>query len=203
MLRRLSELLIYIGHGEPDRMRPTSQIFNRRQVIANILPFLLAGHEMTINLICRDTLSFIRHPEQRKKFKRNPMKPMKSATKECLRYDSPAKSITRITMQAVKLQGKILPKDARLRWITSSANNDPEKFPKADVFDIERYPNLHITLGSSIHHFLDATLARLEGKEAFRALAACFDRLELQTETLEYHPRITCRSLTSMPVTWN
>jgi hypothetical protein len=34
-------------------------------------------------------------------------------------------------------------------------------------------------------------------------MAERFPRLQLETETLEYQPSITFRSLKSLPVTWN
>jgi cytochrome P450 len=85
----------------------------------------------------------------------------------------------------------------------SAANRDPKQFSEPDTFDINRYPNLHVAFGSGIHHCLGATLARLEGQEAFRALAERFDSLHLETENIEYQPSITFRSVKSLPVTWN
>ena len=85
----------------------------------------------------------------------------------------------------------------------ASANRDPEKFPEPDTFDINRYPNLHVAFGSGIHHCLGATLARLEGQEAFRALAQRFPTLRMETEELEYQPSLSFRSIKAMPVTWS
>ena len=177
--------------------------FNRDQVIGNAVLLLLAGHETTINLICNGTLAFIQHPDQWELFKQNPTERMKPATEECLRYDSPVKSITRITTEDVEMRGKVLKKDDRLRWMISSANRDADKFPAPETFDINRYPNLHVAFGSGIHHCLGATLARLEGQEAFRALAQRFDSFNLEIEEPEYQPSITFRSIKSLPVTWN
>ncbi|MEE9147681.1 MAG: cytochrome P450 [Candidatus Tectomicrobia bacterium] len=192
------DLLSVLASGEK------KGVYTRDQVISNAVLLLLAGHETTINLICNGTLSFIRHPEQWELFKQNPAELMKTATEECLRYDAPVKSITRIASEDVEMRGgKVLQKDERIRWMISSANRDPAKFSQPDTFDINRYPNLHVAFGSGIHHCLGATLARLEGQEAFRALAQRFDALNLETEELAYQPSITFRSLKSMPVTWN
>ena len=60
-----------------------------------------------------------------------------------------------------------------------------------------------MAFGSGIHHCLGATIARLEGQEAFKAMAERFPNLQLETEELEYQPSITFRSLKSLPVTWN
>ena len=54
-----------------------------------------------------------------------------------------------------------------------------------------------------MHHCLGATLARLEGQEAFKALAERFPTLHGETEELEYQPSMTFRSLKSLPVAWD
>jgi cytochrome P450 len=236
-LRELSEKLIFIGRGEPDRMRPTGEAihglveylsplvaerlaspgddllsvlasgekrgaYTRDEVLANAVLLLLAGHETTINLICNGTLAFIRHPDQWALLQGNPAL-AERATEECLRYDPPVKSLQRLAMQDVKLGGKTLRSLDRARWFITSANRDPAKFAEPDTFDITRDPNLHVAFGSGIHHCLGATLARVEGQEAFKALVRRFPALHLDTEALEYQPSITFRSLKSLPVTWN
>jgi cytochrome P450 len=177
-------------------------IFTRHQVLVNGSLLLLAGHETTINLLCNGTLAFLRHPAQWELFKQNPADLAKPATEECLRYDPPVKSIQRIAAQDVELRGKLLRKDDRLRWFISSANRDPEVFAHPETFDITRDPNPHVAFGSGVHHCLGATLARLEGQEAFKALAERFPTLRMEAEELEYQPSITFRSLKSLPVTW-
>jgi cytochrome P450 len=177
-------------------------IFTRHQVLVNCSLLLLAGHETTINLLCNGTLAFLRHPEQWALFKQDPAGWAKQATEECLRYDPPVKSIQRIAAQDVELRGKVLRKDDRLRWFISSANRDPEVFAYPQTFDITRDPNPHVAFGSGVHHCLGATLARLEGQEAFKALAERFPTLHVETEELEYQPSMTFRSLKALPVAW-
>jgi cytochrome P450 len=191
------DLLSVLASGEK------TGVYTRDQVVANAILLLLAGHETTINLICNGTRAFIDHPDQWALFKQNPADLMKTATEECLRYDTPVKSIQRIAAEDVEVRGKVLKKDDRLRWFITSANRDPEKFPEPEKFDINRYPNLHVAFGSGIHHCLGATLARLEGQEAFRALAERFESLHIETDRIEYQPSISFRSIKSLPVTWS
>jgi cytochrome P450 len=177
-------------------------VFTRHEVLVNTSLLLLAGHETTINLLCNGTLAFIQHPEQWALLKEDPAGLAKRATEECLRYDSPVKSIQRIASQDVEMRGKTLGKDERVRWFISSANRDPAMFPNPDKFDITRWPNQHVAFGSGVHHCLGATLARVEGQEVFKALAERFPALEVETPALEYQPSITFRSLKSLPVIW-
>ena len=176
-------------------------VFTRHEVLVNTSLLLLAGHETTINLLCNGTLAFMRHPEQWALLKKDPAGLAKTATEECLRYDSPVVSIQRIASQDVEMRGKVLHEKDRIRWFISSANRDPEKFADPDKFDITRWPNQHVAFGSGVHHCLGATLARVEGQEVFKALAERFPRLQIEPEDLEYQPSITFRSLKSLPVT--
>ena len=191
-----SDFISVLAQGEKDG------ILTRHQVLVNTSLLLLGGHETTINLVCNGTLAFLRHPEQWERLKRDPAGEAERATEECLRYDSPLKSIQRIAAQDVEMRGKVLRKDERLRYFITGANRDPEKFSEPDTFDIGRHPNPHVAFGSGVHHCLGATLGRLEGQEAFRALAERFPSLRLETEALEYHPSIAQRSLKSLPVVW-
>jgi cytochrome P450 len=193
------DLLSVLASGEK------TGAFTREEVLANAILLLLAGHETTINLICNGSLAFIQHPEQWELFKQDPVSRTVRATEECLRYDSPVKSIQRIAAEDVEMRGKVLHKDERIRWFITSANRDPEMFPEPERFDIARYPNPHVAFGSGIHHCLGATLARLEGQEALKALVERFPSLHPETdlEKLEYQPSITFRSLKTLPVSCN
>ena len=180
-------------------------VFSRHQVLVNTALLLLAGHETTINLICSGTLAFLQHPDQWALYKTDPAGRAKLATEECLRYDGPVKSISRIAAQDVEMRDKVLKKNDRIRWFISSANRDPKKFENPDRFDITRDPNQHVAFGNGVHHCLGATLARVEGQEVFKALAERFPNLRLAAdpETLEYQPSITFRSLKELSVAWS
>ncbi len=178
-------------------------IFTRHQVLVNSSLLLLAGHETTINLLCNGTLAFMHHPDQWALLKTDPEGLAKRATEECLRYDAPVKSIQRLAAHDVDMRGKTLRKGDRIRWFITSANRDPETFAKPDTFDITRDPNPHVAFGNGVHHCLGATLARLEGQEAFKALAQRFPNIHLETEAFEYQPSITFRSVKSLPVAFN
>jgi len=191
------DLLSVLASGE------TRGAYTREEVVANAVLLLLAGHETTINLICNGALALIRHPEQWSLLQRNPGLAV-GATEECLRYDPPVKSLQRIAADDIQLRDTVIRKLDRARWFITAANRDPAKFPDPDRFDITRDPNPHVAFGSGVHHCLGATLARVEGQEAFKALVQRFPALELGTQgVVEYQPSITFRSVKTLPVTWN
>ena len=151
-------------------------VYTRDEVMANAILLLVAGHETTLNLLCNGTLAFIQHPEQWQQLQQDPAGRMVRATEECLRYDAPVKSLGRTAVEDMELHGKRIRQNDRLLWFISAANRDPRVFPEPDRFNIARDPNPHVAFGSGIHHCLGATLARLEGQEAFKALARRSER---------------------------
>ena len=178
-------------------------ILTREQSLSNTALLLIAGHETTINLICNGTKSLMENRDQWDLFKSDTQGMMVRTTEECLRFDSPVKTLPRIAKEEVELRGKTIKKDDRVRWIIPSANRDPNKFENPDTMDITRWPNPHVAFGSGVHHCLGATIARVEGQEVFKALAERYPSLELKTHDMEYQESITFRSIKGLPVSLN
>jgi cytochrome P450 len=177
--------------------------YTRDEVLANALLLLVAGHETTNDLISNGVLAFAQHSDQFDLLRRDPDAHIVNAVEEVLRYDSPLKSIQRVATQDVDMgDGQRVSKDDRVRWVISSANRDPAVFEDPDGLDISRNPNPHVSFGSGVHHCLGATLARLEGQEAFAELARRYERFELETDAaeLEYLPSVGQRTLLNLPV---
>ena len=152
------------------------------ELVASAVLVLFSGHETTINLICNGTLVLGSHPDQCDFLLQDPVGKMKSNTEECLRYDSPVKSMPRLANEGAELVGKTIKKSDRVRWFMTAANRDPEMFSDPDTFDINRYPNLHVPFGSGIHQSLSARLARMEGQEAFKSLVERLPNLRLEPQ---------------------
>ena len=82
----------------------------------------------------------------------------------------------RRTTKNIELHGVKIPKDSILFARFASANQDPEKFPEPDKFDITR-ENLkdQVAFGKGVHHCLGAALSRREMNIGFKVL---FERIE-------------------------
>jgi cytochrome P450 len=179
-------------------------VFTRDQCLDNVVLLMVAGHATTIGLISNGVLAFTRHREQWDLLRRDPHELCASATEECLRFDPPGKAATRrICTQDVELGGKVMRANDEVLAVIASANRDPRVFSDPDAFDITRSPNPHLSFGGGTHHCLGASLARLEGQEAFRALAERVKRFRLLTDPVEYLPSVLGRSLTCLRVAWN
>ncbi len=137
------------------------------EVVGFCTLLLIAGNITTTNLIGNALLCFDEYPEAMQQLAANSNPSLiSSAIEEVLRFLPPVIALTRYTIadtqidsQQVKANQWVIP------WL-QSANRDEEQFPQANVFDIERNPNRHLTFGHSIHFCLGAPLARLEARVA-------------------------------------
>ncbi len=176
-----------------------SGALKRDEVVNFCISLLWAGHETTKNLLANGLLLLIRHPEAAALLRgnRNPAL-LNSAIEEMLRYDSPIQKISRWTSTDVELGACIIPTGTLVTALLGSANHDPQVFPAAESFLVDRAANAHLAFGRGIHHCLGAGLARLEARIAFETMLDNFTDIELVHH--EWLPLSAFRGLKNLSV---
>jgi cytochrome P450 len=172
------------------------------EVLAMVVLLLVAGHETTINLIGNGALALLEHPDQMEKLRNEPAL-IKSAVEELLRYASPVEMATeRYARADVTIAGVAIRRGEMVLPVLASANRDERQFPNADVLDLSREPNKHLSFGLGTHFCLGASLARLEGQIALSTLLrrAADLRLAVTTSALRWRPGFITRGLEALPV---
>jgi cytochrome P450 len=155
-----------------DRLSP-DELFGTVQVL------LIAGQETTTNLLGNSVHALLANPEQLARLRQHP-ELMPSAVEECLRWDSPVQSRTRVTTADVEIGDQRIPTGQTLFLLLGAANRDPRAFPDPDRFDVGRAHNAHVALGHGIHYCLGNALARLEGRVALQWILDRLPRLALK-----------------------
>ncbi|WP_280470684.1 cytochrome P450 [Nocardia farcinica] len=138
-----------------------------------------AGFETTVNLIGNGVVQLLAHPDQLARLREEPdLWP--NAVEEILRIDSPVQSTARTALTDVELDGALLRRGHTVVLSLAGANRDPKVFADPERFDVAR-PNAkdHLSFSSGIHVCLGASLARMEGVYALRALFERFPDLAL------------------------
>ena len=170
--------------------------------IGNIL--LVAGHETTANTIGLGTLLLLRYPDQLALVRDHP-ELTSSAVEEILRYLTIVHSGTpRIVTSDMAIGGQAI-RTADVAMVSlPSANRDPDFMADADVFDVTRQPQAHLTFGHGIHQCLGQQLARLEMSVALPALLQRFPTLSLAaSETdLQFRGDGPVNGVRELPVRW-
>ncbi len=166
---------------------------------------IVAGHETTVSLITNSVLALLKHPDALAELQSDPSV-MPKAIEELLRFDSPVeRAITRWAADEVELGGRTIARGDLVIAVIGAANRDPERFPDADVLDVQRADVKHVGFGRGSHYCLGAPLARIEADIALRTL---FDRLPglrlaIAEDDLYWRPIPLFRSLASLPVAWD
>ncbi|MFI6604304.1 cytochrome P450 [Nonomuraea sp. NPDC050536] len=163
------------------------------ELVATCVLLLVAGHETTVNLIANGVLNLARHGV----LKEAAIRP-KQVVEEVLRYDPPVQLTLRFALEDAELGDTATPAGTPVLAIIGAANRDPVAFPDPDRFDLDREPSRHLAFGLGIHFCLGATLARLEGEIALRALALTAPGLELVEAAPPYKENVVLRGLAAL-----
>jgi cholest-4-en-3-one 26-monooxygenase len=159
----------------------------------------VAGNETTRNLITGGTLALLEHPDQREQFLREP-DVLAPAVEEMLRFVSPVNYFRRTATRDTEIRDVPMKEGDKITLWYPAANRDPEQFPDAHTFDIDREPNEHVAFGGRGPHFcLGANLARYEINCMFEELRRIVPDMELTGPVERLHMNLI-NGIKHMPV---
>jgi cytochrome P450 len=124
---------------------------------------------------------------------------VKQAFEEVLRYESPFQTFFRTTTRDVELAGFTIPCDDKVMLNVASANRDPRRWDRPDVFDVSRDVRGQLGFGYGIHACIGQMISRLENEVLLTELARRKVDFEVTGPT-EYKIHNTLRGLTRLPM---
>lgn len=180
--------------------QPDSQghLIGEEDLYSLVINLFVAGEETTRNLIGNGFYLLSTHPDQYERLLQQP-ELLKQAVEEMLRCDSPVQLTSRMATEDVVLAGKLIQAGQQVFVCPGSANYDERHFEQADVFDIGRQKNKHLSFGYGAHFCIGAQLARMQGVAAFRMLMTEFPQLRADTGRAVRRRNLLLRGFSSLP----
>ena len=170
--RRADDLIHVLLNAEVDGEAITEAEFN-----AFFLLLSVAGNETTRNAISSGLLAMLEHPDQWQRLVDDPSL-AGSATEEILRWSTPVIYMRRTCTRDLNFHGVELKENDKLALFYTSANRDEARIDDPFRFDITRSPNEHLAFGVGEHFCLGSSLARLEIRLLFEAMAERMTSIE-------------------------
>jgi cytochrome P450 family 107 subfamily K polypeptide 1 len=154
-------------------------MLDEHELLSMVFLLFIAGYVTTMNLIGNGILALLIHPDQRALVDADPAL-VKGLVEETLRFWGPVDNLTRTATQDVEIGGTLIRRGEPVMVSLASADRDPMRFAKPDMFDITRPDaSRHIAFGKGMHLCLGAQLARMEAQVAFATLLQRYPRLRL------------------------
>lgn len=151
--------------------------FDDEQIVS-VLRNWTAGHGTVAAGLGILALHLAQNPELQDRLRSDPAL-IPAAIEEILRADGPLVANPRTTTREVEIQGRIIPRGARLTLMWIAANRDPRAFDDPTTVRLERSSDAGLVWGQGIHFCQGAPLARLEMRVALEELLARTRRFEL------------------------
>ncbi len=152
------------------------------ECLSMLSQILVAGNETTSASLTEGIWLLIQNPDQYELLKNDPSPDMISRlVEEVLRISSPSSNMFRRTNRDVEMHGVTIPKDSVLFARFASANQDGERFPEPEKFNLMR-DNLkeQVAFGKGVHHCLGAALSRREMNIGFKVILERMENFRLQ-----------------------
>jgi cytochrome P450 len=147
------------------------------ELLSLVSLLIFAGFDTTRNQIGLGIKTFSKHPKQWKLLGENPDL-ARVAVEEIMRVNPTITWVSREASVDIEYKDLTIKEGTTIHLLTIPAGSDPRKFENNE-FDItaERAP--HFGFGGGMHHCIGHYVARLDMKEAFKALSARLPKMQV------------------------
>ena len=147
------------------------------ELLSLVSLLIFAGFDTTRNQIGLGIKTFSKHPKQWKLLGENPDL-SRVAVEEIMRVNPTITWVSREASVDIEYKDLTIKEGTTIHLLTIPAGSDPRKFENNE-FDItaERAP--HFGFGGGMHHCIGHYVARLDMKEAFKALATRLPNMQV------------------------
>jgi pimeloyl-[acyl-carrier protein] synthase len=160
---------------------------------ANLAMLAFAGHETTVHLLGSLAMHLGARPALWTSAGADPATAT-AAVAEVLRLESPIQKICRWASSDVSIGGVLVPAGGLIVLLVGSANRDPNRFPRADEFDIHR-PGDQIAFGGGRHLCLGKSLALLEATTLLEVLPKRWPEIAVRDTVFQWLNNASFRGL--------
>jgi hypothetical protein len=164
----------------------------RRELVANCILLLQAGHETTQDLLGNAQVALFRHPDQLALLRERP-ELTKNAVEEFLRYDASVQINHRVVLDGMTVGDAEIPPGGMVYIFLGAINRDPARYADPDRLDITRDVTSHLAFSFGAYYCLGAALARTETQVGIRTLLDRFPNLRPATGGFEWRPTLQLR----------
>ena len=189
------DLITHLAEAEIDGDR-----LSEREIVLTTTMFVVAGVESLSSFMSMFALNLAQHPDARHALVAYTGK-IPQAIEESLRYNTSAQRFKRTLTRDVELHGEVMEAGDTVVLAYGSANRDERKFPKADVYDIDRNPRGHLCFGTGKHFCIGNTFARMVTEIAFGRLLERIPDFAVADPDFEWISSSNFRSPLKLPLT--
>jgi cytochrome P450 len=190
------DLLSSLLAAEADGERLT-----HRELVANCILLLQAGHETTQDLLGNAEVALFRSPSQLELLRDHP-ELTASAVEEFLRYDGSVQINHRLALDGLAPAGTDIAPGEMIYIFLGAVNRDPVRFRDPDRLDITRDNTHHLAFSFGAYYCLGAALARTEVAVGIRTLLDRFSGLRPAGDSFEWRDTLQLRGPLRLDATW-
>lgn len=193
------DLMSHWVHSLDEEGKPLTE----QEVVGMSFFLLIGGYDTTVGSMGSSILALLTHPHLADRLRAHP-ELIPGAVEEMLRWDGSAhNALRRFAIEDMTIAGTHIAAGDAVVLSISSANRDPDRFPRPDELDFDREDVQHWSFGRGAHHCPGKELARIEIRVMLDMLLQRFPRMALANpaEEVLWRPNYLIRSPRKIVVT--
>lgn len=172
------------------------------EICAMAVFVVTAGYETTSSMIAQGAKFLLESPDVVATLRSAPHRFPDAVEEMMRRTNSVHHSFRRFAKEDMVIAGQRIAKGDCVLLHVTAADRDPDRFPDAELFDLDREDKKHLSFGRGVHYCPGAELARAEINAALRGLFLRFPSIKLaipaEEVTRRHNPWIP--AIRSLPV---
>jgi cytochrome P450 len=193
------DLMTVLLNAEFEDQAGERRNLTRNEVLTYTSVLAGAGNETTGRLIGWLAKVLAENPEQRSAVVED-RSLIPNVIDETLRFEPTGHATARFVTEDISYYGTTVPAGSAVLMLLGSANRDPRRYERPDVYDIQRSDTQHLTFGYGLHFCLGSHLARLEGRVALEELLKRWPEWNVDYSGIKLAPTSTVRGWERMPI---
>ena len=190
----LEDLMSYLVKAEIDGMALTHD-----ELMSFAFILLPGGLESSCTLLAHTLLVLKDYPEAFHLIHTD-LSLIPKLIEEVLRYEGVAHVVFRRAIEEVEIAGTVIPQDAMVVVLLTSANRDESVFRQPDQFILHREDTAHVAFGYGVHQCIGKDMGRMATRCALESLFSRIEGFELDTKNMTRHHSLNARGPISLPV---
>jgi cytochrome P450 len=182
--------------------RDNTDRLSETELVDMCIDLLIAGHDTMSSQIPNFAYTLLQEPGRWELLRQHPAR-VDAAVEELLRYVplGVGADFPRYATADVEIAGTVIRAGDAVLVAVGSANRDDAQFDAPNQLVLDRTDIHHIAFGHGRHHCIGAPLARLELREALRALLAAMPSPRIAGDVVWKKNTLT-RAPLSLPLAW-
>ncbi len=172
-------------------------------LIGTVGVLIVGGFQEPAHAVANTLLGLLGRPEQAARVAEDPARWSRPALEEGFRWIAPFGMTEKLTTADVSLGGLLFPAGTEVALVLGSANRDPARFDRPEVYELDRATQANQSFGYGMHFCIGHAVARSLGQVVLEEMFTRLPHLRFDPDEEPFVHGWQVRAAKRLPLVWD